>query len=167
MDLFAPQILKRQQQPALPLVSCVIDGNDMAAAVFTGPGVSDKAVRGPVAGPSGLLMEGANELGFPAFSVLAGLGVGGLAVALAASDSLANLLGSVLLMFEKPFRVGHRIRLSGSEGVVEDVGFRSTRIRTADNSLISIPNNAVVNETVENLTLRRMFRQRLLGASHL
>jgi len=94
--------------------------------------------------------------------VLAGLGVGGLAVALAARDSLANLFGSVLIMFEKPFRVGHRIRLSGSEGVVEDVGFRSTRIRTADNSLISIPNNAVVNATVENLALRPMFRQRLL-----
>ncbi len=114
-----------------------------------------------------LLMEAANELGFPAFSVLAGLGVGGLAVALAARDSLANLFGSVLIMFEKPFRVGHRIRLSGSEGVVEDVGFRSTRIRTADNSLISIPNNAVVNATVENLSLRTMFRERLLAAGHL
>jgi MscS family membrane protein len=109
-----------------------------------------------------LLMEAANELGFPAFSVLAGLGVGGLAVALAARDSLANLFGSVLIMFEKPFRVGHRIRLTGSEGVVEDVGFRSTRIRTADNSLISIPNSTIVNATVENLTLRAMFRQRLL-----
>jgi MscS family membrane protein len=109
-----------------------------------------------------LLMEAANELGFPAFSVLAGLGVGGLAVALAARDSLANLLGSVLIMFEKPFRVGHRIRLSGSEGTVEDVGFRSTRIRTGDNSLISIPNNTIVNATVENLTARTMLRQNLL-----
>src|SRR5881392_2918271 len=64
-------------------------------------------------------------------------------------------------MFEKPFRVGHRIRVSGTEGTVEDVGFRSTRIRTLDNSLISIPNNAVVNATVENLSLRAMRRQRL------
>lgn len=109
-----------------------------------------------------LLMEAANELGFPAFSVLAGLGVGGLAVALAARDSLANLFGSVLIMFEKPFRVGHRIRLSGGDGVVEDVGFRSTRIRTLDNSLISIPNNVIVNATVENLAARTMFRQRFL-----
>jgi MscS family membrane protein len=110
----------------------------------------------------GLLMRAGDDLGFPAYSILAGLGVGGLAVALAARDSLANLLGSVLIMFEKPFRVGHGIRVSGSEGTVEDVGFRSTRIRTADNSLISIPNNAVVNATVENLALRTMFRQRLL-----
>jgi MscS family membrane protein len=109
-----------------------------------------------------LLMEGANELGFPAFSVLAGLGVGGLAVALAARDSLANLFGSVLIMFEKPFRVGHSIRLGGTAGTVEDVGFRSTRIRTSDNSVISIPNNTIVNATVENLSLRPMRRQNLL-----
>jgi MscS family membrane protein len=62
--------------------------------------------------------------------VVAGVGIGGLAVALAARERLANLLGSVLIMFEKPFRVGHGIRVSGSEGTVEDVGFRSTRIRT-------------------------------------
>jgi MscS family membrane protein len=106
------------------------------------------------------LIRGADELGFPAYSVLAGLGVGGLAVALAARDSIANLLGSLLIMLEKPFRVGHYIRVGGTEGTVENVGFRSTRIRTLDNSLISIPNNAVVNATVENLSLRAMRRQR-------
>ncbi len=110
----------------------------------------------------GLLMRASDQLGFPAYSIVAGLGVGGLAVALAARDSLANLFGSVLIMFEKPFRVGHLIKLSGTQGTVEDVGFRSTRIRTLDNSVISIPNNAVVNATVENMTLRTMFRQRLL-----
>jgi len=110
----------------------------------------------------GFLIQGSYELGFPTYSVLAGLGVGGLAVALAARDSLANLLGSMLIMIEKPFRVGHVVRVSGGEGTVEDVGFRSTRIRTADNSLISIPNNAVVNATVENLSLRKMRRQRFL-----
>jgi len=81
---------------------------------------------------------------------------------LAARDSFVNLFGSVLIMFETSFRVGQRIRLSGSDGVVEDVGFRSTRIRTMDNSLISIPNNTVVNAMVENITQRTMFRQRLL-----
>lgn len=110
----------------------------------------------------GCLIKGADELGFPAYSVLAGLGVGGLAVALAAKDSLANLLGSMLIMFEKPFRVGHYIRLSGTEGTVEDVGFRSTRIRTMDNSLISIPNDSVINTTVDNLSLRPKRRQRFV-----
>jgi MscS family membrane protein len=113
-----------------------------------------------IAAAVGLLIQGAYELGFPAYSVLAGLGVGGLAVALAARDSLANLLGSMLIMIEKPFRVGHVVRVSGSEGTVEDVGFRSTRIRTLDNSLISIPNNSVVNATIENLSLRVMRRER-------
>jgi MscS family membrane protein len=110
----------------------------------------------------GFLIQGSYELGFPTYSVRAGLGVGGLAVALAARDSLANLLGSMLIMIEKPFRVGHYVRMSGGEGTVENVGFRSTRIRTPDNSLISIPNNSVVNATVENLTLRIMRRQRFL-----
>jgi len=110
----------------------------------------------------GFLIQGSYELGFPTYSVLAGLGVGGLAVALAARDSLANLLGSMLIMIEKPFRVGHYVRVSGGEDTVENVGFRSTRIRTPDNSLISIPNNSVVNATVENLTLRIMRRQRFL-----
>ncbi len=108
------------------------------------------------------LIRGADRLGLPAYSVLAGLGVGGLAVALAARDSIANLLGSILIMFEKPFRVGHLIRVDGTLGTVEDVGFRSTRIRTLDNSLISIPNNSVVNTKVENLTLRPARRQRFL-----
>jgi MscS family membrane protein len=108
----------------------------------------------------GLLIRGADELGIPAYSVLAGLGVGGLAVALAAHDSIANLLGSLLIMLEKPFSIGHVIRVGTSEGTVEDVGFRSTRIRTPDNSLVSIPNNVVVNATVENLSLRAMRRQR-------
>jgi MscS family membrane protein len=108
------------------------------------------------------LIYGADRLGLPAYSVLAGLGVGGLAVALAARDSIANLLGSILIMFEKPFRVGHLIQVDGTLGYVEDVGFRSTRIRTLDNSLISIPNNSVVNTKVENLSLRSARRQRFL-----
>lgn len=107
-----------------------------------------------------ILIQLGDELGFPAYSVLAGLGVGGLAVALAARDTIANLIGSLLITMEKPFRVGHVIRIGGNEGTVEDVGFRSTRIRTADNSLLSIPSSAVVNTTVENLSRRLKRRQR-------
>jgi MscS family membrane protein len=109
-----------------------------------------------------ILIQGADELGFPAYSVVAGLGVGGLAVALAARDTIANLIGSLLIALEKPFRVGHVVRIGGSEGTVEDVGFRSTRIRTPDNSLVSIPSSTVVNTTVENLSLRAKRRQRFL-----
>ena len=107
-----------------------------------------------------ILVQGGDELGFPAYSILAGLGVGGLAVALAAQSTIANLIGSLLIAVEKPFRVGHVVRIGGSEGTVEDVGFRSTRIRTPDNSLLTIPSSTVVNTTVENLSVRPKRRQR-------
>jgi MscS family membrane protein len=109
-----------------------------------------------------ILIQGGDELGFPAYSVLAGLGVGGLAVALAAQSTIANLIGSLLITMEKPFSVGHSVRIGGSEGTVEDVGFRSTRIRTADNSLVTIPSSSVVSATVENLSLRTKRRQRFV-----
>jgi len=103
-----------------------------------------------------ILVIGAQQLGIPAYSVVAGLGVGGIAVALAAKDSLANLLGSLLIMFEKPFRVGHWIKVDNIEGIVESIGFRSTRIRTFYNSLISIPSNHLVNTTVDNMAMRKL-----------
>jgi MscS family membrane protein len=109
-----------------------------------------------------ILIEGGDELGFPAYSVLAGLGVGGLAVALAAQSTIANLIGSLLIALEKPFHVGHYVKIGASEGTVEDVGFRCTRIRTSDRSLVSIPSSTVVSTTVENLSLRATRRQRLV-----
>jgi MscS family membrane protein len=100
-----------------------------------------------------ILIVGAQQLGIPAYSVIAGLGVGGIAFALAAKDSLANLLGSLLIMFEKPFRIGHWIKVADTEGIVESIGFRSTRIRTFQNSLVSIPSDHLVNSAVENMTM--------------
>jgi MscS family membrane protein len=107
-----------------------------------------------------ILVIGAQHLGIPAYSVIAGLGVGGIAIALAAKDSIANLIGSLLIMFEKPFRVGHWIKLADTEGVVESIGFRSTRIRTFYNSLVSIPSNTLVNSTVDNMQMRHDRRVR-------
>jgi MscS family membrane protein len=103
-----------------------------------------------------ILVVGAQQLGIPAYSVVAGLGVGGVAIALAAKDSLANLLGSLLIMFEKPFRVGHWIKVGDTEGIVESIGFRSIRIRTFYNSLISIPSNQMVNTTIDNMEMRKL-----------
>ena len=101
-----------------------------------------------------ILVAGADRIGLPAYSVLAGLGVGGLAVALAAQQTLANLLGSLIIMFEKPFAVGHFVKVKGIEGTVENVGFRSTRIRTFHNSLVTIPSSQLVNSTIDNMELR-------------
>ncbi len=101
-----------------------------------------------------ILVAGADRIGLPAYSVIAGLGVGGLAVALAAQQTLANLLGSLIIMFEKPFAIGDSIKLKDIEGTVENVGFRSTRIRTSYNSLVTIPSSQLINSTLDNMTLR-------------
>jgi MscS family membrane protein len=105
-----------------------------------------------------ILVFGADHLGLPAYSMLAGFGVGGLAVALAAQQTFANLLGSLIIMIEKPFKLGDSIKLKDTEGTVEKVGFRSTRIRTPYNSLVTIPSSELVNSTIDNLELRN-YRQ--------
>jgi MscS family membrane protein len=105
-----------------------------------------------------ILVTGADRVGLPAYSVIAGLGVGGLAVALAAQQTLANLLGSIIIMIEKPFAIGHWIKVKDIEGIVEDIGFRSTRLRTFYDSMVTIPSSQMVSSTIDNMELRQ-FRQ--------
>jgi MscS family membrane protein len=107
---------------------------------------------------SAILVEGANQLGLPSYSIFAGLGISGLAIALAAREALANLLGSLVIMFEKPFRVGDWIRVGDDEGLVESVGFRSTRIRTFYDSLVSLPSSKLIEANVDNLGARKYRR---------
>ncbi|MDJ0780729.1 MAG: mechanosensitive ion channel family protein [Desulfosarcinaceae bacterium] len=90
--------------------------------------------------------------------LLASLGIGGLAVALAAKDSIANLFGTLTILFDKPFQVGDRIVLDNYDGTVENVGFRSTRIRLLNGHLVSIPNEKVVNSGIENIGRRPHIR---------
>jgi MscS family membrane protein len=90
--------------------------------------------------------------------LLASLGIGGLAVALAAKDSIANFFGTLTILFDKPFQVGDRIVISNYDGSVEHVGFRSTRIRLLNGHLVSIPNEKVVNSEVENIGRRPNIR---------
>lgn len=89
-------------------------------------------------------------LGYNISSLLAGLGIGGLAVALALQDTLSNFFGSVFIFLDRPFLVGDWIKIGEVEGIVEDVGFRSTRIRTWLATLVSIPNKTVANSTIDN-----------------
>jgi small-conductance mechanosensitive channel len=91
-------------------------------------------------------------------SVLAGLGIGGLAVALAAKDTIANFFGSVMIFVDQPFQVGDAIVVKGVEGTVEEVGFRSTRIRTPHNSQVSVPNAAFTEVEIDNYGRRRFRR---------
>ena len=91
-------------------------------------------------------------------ALLTGLGIGGLAIALAARETLENLFASFTLFLDLPFMVGDNIQLDKVSGDVEYIGFRSTRIRTGDGSMISIPNRLLTAQALENLT-QRQFRR--------
>lgn len=106
----------------------------------------------------GILIEGANRIGLPSYSIIAGLGVGGLAVALAGQQALGNLLGSLIIMFEKPFRIGHSIKAGPIEGTVESIGFRTAKLRTVDGALLIAPSSELIRYAIENLSLRDSWR---------
>jgi MscS family membrane protein len=99
------------------------------------------------------------SLGYDVKALLAGLGIGGLAFALAAQDTLANVFGSIVVAIDQPFKVGEAVRIAGNVGTVEDIGLRSTRIRLADKSLMVLPNKTVAAETITNLS--RFTRRRI------
>lgn len=99
----------------------------------------------------GLLMV-AKNLGLDVGAALTTLGIGGLAFALAAQDTIANVFGSVVVATDQPFKVGETVQIGDNIGVVEDIGLRSTRIRTLAKSLLVIPNKTVAGETVTNLS---------------
>ena len=99
-----------------------------------------------------------NLTGIEVGPLIASLGIGGLAFALAGKDSVANFLGTMTILFDKPFQVGERIVIGGYDGVVEEVGFRSTRIRTLTGHLVTIPNQNVINTSIENIGRRPHIR---------
>lgn len=100
----------------------------------------------------------------PISSVLAGLGIGGLALALAAQDSIKHLFGSVVIFSDRPFEVGDRVTVDTTDGVVEGVGFRSTRIRTLDGHLVTVPNGELANKSITNIS-KRPFIRRILNVT--
>lgn len=87
-------------------------------------------------------------------TLITGLGIGGIAIALAAKESLENLIGSFTIFLDKPFVVGDLVKVDGVEGTVVKVGFRSTRIRTAEKTMATIPNRGMIDGVLENLSLR-------------
>jgi len=90
--------------------------------------------------------------------LVAGLGIGGLAFALAAKDTAANLFGSIALLFDKSIRIGEWIKIGNVEGVVEDIGMRTTKIRSFGKSLIMLPNQVIANSPIENFSRRGVRR---------
>ena len=114
-----------------------------------------------------ILVYGAQRLGFHAYSIFAGLGISGIAIAFAAQESLSNLMGSMVIFFEKPFRLGHWIKVKGIEGTIENIGFRSVRIRTFYNSMVTIPSSVIIKETIDNFQERQYRRVRtILGINY-
>jgi MscS family membrane protein len=91
-------------------------------------------------------------LGYSVTSLLAGLGIGGLAVALALQDALANFFGSVFILLDRPFRVGDMVKIREVQGKVEEIGLRSTRIRTLAGTLVYMPNKMIAESVVDNLS---------------
>jgi len=107
------------------------------------------------------------ELGYPVTSLITGLGIGGIGLALAAQKTVENLFGAFSLAIDQPFREGDTIQVDTISGTVESIGLRSTRIRTADRTLITIPNGKLAEMRVETITARDRVRfYCVLGVTH-
>jgi len=98
-------------------------------------------------------------LGAEVRAILLSAGVGGIAIALAAKDTIANFFGSVAIFADRPFQIDELVKINGHLGPVEDVGFRSTRIRTLEGHLVTVPNSVIANSIVENLGRRPFIRR--------
>ncbi len=102
----------------------------------------------------GLLVIMGQVFGVNVTALVGGLGIGGLAVALAAKDSLENLLASFTIFLDQPFGVGDLVTAGSVSGTVEKIGFRSTRLRTAEKSYLTVPNKSMIDKPLDNLSLR-------------
>lgn len=109
----------------------------------------------------------ASALNLPLTPLLASLGVASVALSFAAKDTVENLFGSIAVLFDRPFDMGDWVVVDGMEGIVEEVGFRSTRLRTFYNSLVTIPNANLVRAVVDNYGRRRYRRWKtMLGVQY-
>ncbi|MBN1433961.1 mechanosensitive ion channel family protein [Candidatus Fermentibacterales bacterium] len=97
-------------------------------------------------------------MGYPVGGLLAGLGIGGIALALAAQDTVAGVFASVAIFLDRPFMVGDFIKVGDQIGTVEEIGIRSTRLRTVEKTLVSIPNKILMDERIDNWSMRPMRR---------
>ena len=144
-------------------------GDRIAAVVIASPRVAPKGLNSQlikiacklasIAGAVILFLEGGHYLGIPVTTLLASAGIGGLAVALAAQDTLKTLFGTVMLLADKPFNVGERIIFGKYDGVVEDIGLRSTRIRLLTGHQANIPNDELARTDIENVGRRPHIRR--------
>lgn len=97
------------------------------------------------------LVVGLNNAGYDVGALIAGLGIGGLAFALAAQDTVSNLFGGITVFVDKPFKIKDRIKVNGLDGFVEDMGIRTTKLRTLEGRLVTIPNKTFSQSPIENV----------------
>ena len=94
-----------------------------------------------------------NNAGYNVGALLAGLGIGGLALAMAAKDTVANIFGGVTIFTDKPFKINERIKLGGFDGTITEIGIRSTRLKTLEGRVVTIPNAKFTGGMVENVSM--------------
>jgi len=94
-----------------------------------------------------------NNAGYDVAALLAGLGIGGLALALAAKDTVANIFGGIMVFTDKPFKINDRVKIGGFDGTIIEIGIRSTRLKTLEGRIVTIPNSKFTDGMVENVTL--------------
>lgn len=99
------------------------------------------------------IIIGLNNAGFDVAALIAGLGIGGLALALAAQDTVKNIFGGLMIFLDKPFKITDRIKIDNWDGFVEDIGIRSTRLRTLEGRIVTMPNARFSENAVENVTV--------------
>lgn len=141
----------------------------IAELIISSPGIEDESLNAQLLRLSAriagiilgvvIIFYGANQIGLPLVGVLAGVGVGGLAIALAAQDSLKNLLGSLMIFMDQPYKPGQRIVVQGHDGFVEQIGLRSTKIRMLNGALTAIPNEKMASLDIENIGRRDFIRR--------
>lgn len=95
---------------------------------------------------------GMNNAGYDVAALIAGLGIGGLALAMAAKDTVSNIFGGFTIFTDQPFKIGDRIKVSGFDGKVTEIGVRSTRLKTLDGRVVTIPNSTFADSAVENVS---------------
>ncbi|HCQ29949.1 MAG TPA: mechanosensitive ion channel family protein [Flavobacteriales bacterium] len=93
-----------------------------------------------------------NNAGYDVGALLAGLGIGGLALAMAAKDTVSNFFGGIMIFTDKPFKIGDRIKIGGFDGTIVEIGLRSTRLKTLDGRIVTIPNSKFPEGMVENVS---------------
>lgn len=151
------------------LIVVVSAGNRVAEVIISHPRIHPRGLDAQlvrllaqavsIIGGIVVFLEGGQYLGIPLTTLLAGAGVGGLTLALAAQDTLKNVFGSMMIILDRPYRVGERVVAKDYDGVVEEIGLRSTKIRLLTGHLAAIPNEDMARSHIENIGRRPHIRR--------